>query len=1451
MNGTIGKVILAISMVAPANALLALDPDKSIFQFNCQDWSRQIGLPADKINAVAQDQDGFIWLASPSGLIRFDGINFKVFAPKRAPGAGVAVNCISNAPDGQLWLSFSTGEFGSFDGKLSSSFGHPTRAENGKPLSAILAARDGSVWTGSTDGLERLMNGKPTDPDPNHGLSNISSLSEDSTRRVWIGTDGNGLAYWVDGRMRMFPDKELKRTSVLSVAVEPGGELWVATSKGIYHYDDRFVRKEILFATSRINTLEIDSHGVVWAGTGDMGLVRYEHGEIAMFGKKEGLADDSVTSLLEDAEGSLWIGTSDGLTQLSDVKFPIFSAHEGLPSGSSLALAASRKGGVWVASPSGAVYFDTRKPGGDRGGKLLEGRYLVRVFEARNGDLYLADNSRNGYVISGKGNVATFTNESWPQAFGEDNTSVLMVIGNKLMRIKDGKPQPFDFGTNSPGFGWLFSICVARDETIWLGSNRGIGRIRKGVYRDWANKDGLQTNRVDSVVEDSQGAIWASTTWGIVRVFDDKLTLITEADGLTDNRIFAVVPDDRGYLWVDSAKGIQRISRKSVDDFVAGKTKSISCQSFEGAESIKFVDRTDQAYSGCKTPDGRIWFPSPHGVIMVDPATYSRNGVPPKVSIEKVTVGGRDYTNPIGTSVRIHDQPVRFSFSVQGYIAPKKIRVRYQLKQADPDWIEAGANRSVTYEHLSPNNFIFRVQAANEDGVWNAVGDTFEIELLPPIYKSIWLYLLSGVLITLGTICFYGWKGRQARLRQLELENQNKLLESKIAQRTIQLDQSLSLIRATLDSTPDGVLAIQISDDAAIWNRQFVGMWEVPPEILNQKVGVSIVGHVAAQVCNAEPFDRWVRDSLAAPKAESIDKMVHKDGRAFEVCCRPQYLDGQRSGVVLYFRDVTDRNRIGDALRASEKRFKAMFDQAAVGVAQIELKTGRFFQINQHFCDMMGRSRDEMELLTIQEITSPYETGINIEKMNILRSGAARESTQEGRYLRKDGSTIWVTLTVSAMWQSDESPDYVIAVAQDVSSRKRLEDQIRQSQKMEAIGTLAGGIAHDFNNILSIIKGYSELAEFEMKGNIKACEHLGAVRMATSRATDLVRQILTFSRQQPHERRPIFLNSIVSETLKMLRATIPATIEFKQVLGADIPAVLADASQIHQILMNLGTNAWHAMKDRPGRLEVVLERFVVDAGFAATQPRLHPGNYARISISDTGCGIDQAIMGRIFEPFFTTKAPGEGTGLGLAVVHGIMEGHDGAITAHSSPGEGAVFRIYFPEYLGTTVVESTKEKQLPRGSGERLLLVDDEDLLAKMGRLALVELGYEVETATRPETALEMFMADPERFALVITDQTMPAMTGLVLSTRIKEIRPELPIILMTGNNLFITPEKLRDAGIFQVLLKPNSLITLGTAVQKALQSATSSIVQDEQSDKGRLASASARNGIQDSSILA
>ncbi len=515
--------------------------------------------------------------------------------------------------------------------------------------------------------------------------------------------------------------------------------------------------------------------------------------------------------------------------------------------------------------------------------------------------------------------------------------------------------------------------------------------------------------------------------------------------------------------------------------------------------------------------------------------------------------------------------------------------------------------------------------------------------------------------------------------------------------------------------------------------------------------------------------------------------------------------------------DVTERKLADCALRQSEERFRKLLLLSPD--AQFVDDGERITLVNPSFCRLMGAS-EPAQLLgrpTLELVHPHFHELVRKRRQLDLADRALPPS--EMRLVRLDGTEVEVEIASAAVESGGRHE--TLMIARDITERKRLAEHFLQAQKMEALGQFSGGVAHDFNNILAVIAGYTELAEGKAQSLPEVVEHLRAVLRASNRAVVLVRQILTFSRQHSHERRPILLQPIVEEGLRLLRVTMPSTIEFELAVAANAPPVLADANQIHQILMNLGTNACHAMQDRPGRLMVKLERCEVDAAQASTEPRLRPGLYARISVGDTGCGMDQGTQRRIFDPFFTTKPPGEGTGLGLAVVHGIMDSHDGAITVYSQPGEGSVFHLYFPAHAGDAAAIAPEDGPVPRGRGERVLVVDDEELLAELGQKTLATLGYEAEFVTHPAAALALVNGDPHRFALVLTDHTMPGMTGLQLASRLRQTRPDLPILLMSGYTASLTPERIAAAGISQLLLKPVSLHMLGSAVHAALSAST------------------------------
>ncbi|MBW2644752.1 MAG: MEDS domain-containing protein [Deltaproteobacteria bacterium] len=431
---------------------------------------------------------------------------------------------------------------------------------------------------------------------------------------------------------------------------------------------------------------------------------------------------------------------------------------------------------------------------------------------------------------------------------------------------------------------------------------------------------------------------------------------------------------------------------------------------------------------------------------------------------------------------------------------------------------------------------------------------------------------------------------------------------------------------------------------------------------------------------------------------------------------------------------------------------------------------------------------------------------------------------QEKEVIDIDGNTtvLWSTASVAARHE-DGRPKAVVQVSRDITKQKQDEEekekiraQLRQAQKMEAIGTLAGGIAHDFNNILSAIIGYAQLALNDAPKDTELRDDIEEVLQASHRATDLVKHILAFSRQSEQERKPILISPVIKEVLNLLRASLPSTIDIRQQIETGPMIVEADPSQIHQVMMNLCTNSGYAMRDEGGTLEVSLTKMDLDAAAAASIPEFNPGPCVRLTVSDTGHGMNHEVVEQVFNPYYSTKEKGEGTGLGLSMVHGIVKSYGGAITIQSESGKGSTFHVYFPRVEKETAATPEKAEPLPSGH-ERILFVDDEQALVVLGKHMLERLGYEVVTRTSSIEALELFHAKPDHFDLVISDMTMPNMTGDKLAKELIRIRSDIPIIICTGYSERVTEDSIGEMGIRELVMKPLAMHVLAETVRSAL----------------------------------
>ncbi|MDA8139092.1 MAG: ATP-binding protein [Desulfobacteraceae bacterium] len=526
-------------------------------------------------------------------------------------------------------------------------------------------------------------------------------------------------------------------------------------------------------------------------------------------------------------------------------------------------------------------------------------------------------------------------------------------------------------------------------------------------------------------------------------------------------------------------------------------------------------------------------------------------------------------------------------------------------------------------------------------------------------------------------------------------------------------------------------------------------------------------------------------------------------------------------------KEVEERKQIEIALRAREAQYRLLADNASDVIWTLDISRKKVTYVSPSIEKMRGFTPQEAMELPLEKTFTP-DSRRKVEKLlsRVLimdhRSGEDRSMTLEVEMYKKDGSTLWAEFSLSLIPDAQGRADVVIGITRDISERKRaeqerikLEGQLRQARKMEAIGTLAGGIAHDFNNILSAIIGFTELCLDDVSKEAQLHDNLQEILSAGQRAKELVKQILTFARQSTEDVNPIQVSTIVKEALKLIRSTTPATIQISTDIASDAQ-IMGNPAQVHQVLMNLCTNSVHAMEKEGGTLTVRLTDRVLAADQASTAPELKPGHYLQLTVADTGTGIAREILPFIFDPYFTTKEVGKGTGMGLAMVHGIVETYGGKIEVESQPGQGATFTIYFPVTQNHEVQPVLDSQSLPRGD-ERILLVDDELSIIRIGAQILERLGYTVTAQSSSMEALALFRKQPMAFDLVITDLAMPNLTGDRLAAKLIAIRPELPILLCTGFSDQLSAENAAALGIRGFAYKPIVRAELAKLVRKAL----------------------------------
>ena len=641
------------------------------------------------------------------------------------------------------------------------------------------------------------------------------------------------------------------------------------------------------------------------------------------------------------------------------------------------------------------------------------------------------------------------------------------------------------------------------------------------------------------------------------------------------------------------------------------------------------------------------------------------------------------------------------------------------------------------------------------------------------------------------------------------------------------LRESEERYRRIVDLSPE-LIAVHQNGEVLFINKS--GLRLIGADSSESVIGKSILDFTDWRPgeSSTEAMEYFLNNDLPMPEVEA--NLIHLSGKKIEAEFQtvPFIKDGSPAYQVTA-RDITQRKRAERTLRETEENFRQLADNIREMFWLRDRADGRMVYVSPAFETIWGRTREE-----IHNEPDTFFDSVHPEDVNRVRASfqVLEESGQpfieEYRIVRPDGSIRFVGARSFPIYNENGEIFRFAGIAEDITERKQVEAEkekmeglLRQAQKMEAIGTLAGGIAHDFNNILSAILGYTELALLDAPTDTQLQRNLGQVMKAGRRARDLVRQILDFSRRTDQKKMLLELAPLLKEDLKLLRSSLPSTIEIKTRIYQSEPLVIkGDATQVHQILMNLCANAAHAMRRLGGVLEVTLSRADVSGEEAEKIPGLSPGEYAVMEVKDNGEGIHPLIISRIFDPFFTTKGTGEGTGMGLAVVFGIIQNHGGGITVESQPGEGARFKVYLPLAETKPIQEEVVMDSAQPGGSERILFVDDEEQLADLGKEILDHLGYVTAKAESGQDALDIFIKNPYEFDMVITDYTMPHMTGLALAEKILAVRPEIPIILCTGFSQEETQEKAAEIGIKKFLMKPLVINEVAQVIREVLDSA-------------------------------
>ncbi|MDQ1352434.1 MAG: hypothetical protein QG657_2740, partial [Acidobacteriota bacterium] len=1334
------------------STLFSLDPDKAITQYILDVWGIEKGLPQSTVYTISRSRVGYVWLGTEEGLVRFDGINFKVYDKKNVPQIlNNFIKILCEDREGNLWIGARGGGLTCLKAKDGIFSTYTTREGLlSDMLWSIYEDHEGILWIGTDAGLNRKENGENisfTTYSTRQGLSNdrVRAIGEDREGNLWIGTEeGLNRMNRENGSLsftRYTTREGLSDNNITSLYRDRQGNLWIGTSNGGLNRLDwkNGVPSFAVYTTreglsdNRVTAILEDQDGNLWIGTYGGGLNRFipQKGTFTACTTRQGLTNNIIWSLCEDPEGSLWIGTyGGGLNRLKNLKFTTYTPQEGLSHDMARVIWEDRRGYVWIGTEGGGVNRLDRTARtftvySDKNG--LSENLVRAIYEDREGIMWIGTDGGGLNRLDPKKGIFTIytvknglANDHIKALYGDraGNLWVGTESGLNRLRFPAAKTGQFaDLTTYTTRNGlsndMIRYICEDRQGFIWIGTEGGgVNRLdpAKGTFSSYSTRDGLSNDMIRDIYEDRDGYMWIGTKNGLNRLKDGKIISISTKQGLYDDVVFRILEDDRENFWMSCNKGIFYTSRKELNEVCAGKKKKVHCTAYDEKDGMRSRECCGSSQpAGWKTRDGKLWYPTLKGVVVVDPNNIRVNQLQPPVVIEEIRVDRNKFFPPFNSGEkqgRLVLAPgadrLEIHYTGLSLLSPRKVRFRYKLEGFDKNWHEAGTRRIAYYTRISPGNYTFQVTACNNDGFWNNIPVSISIRQAPYFYQTPWFYMLSAFASVVLAFAIYRLRVRQLTLHKKELEQQ-------VTERTRQLEatnKELEQLSIVARETDNAVLIMDGQGNFQWVNEGFTRMYGYTLGQLISEKGANIIG------LSANPDIANVMAGIA----------VHKEPVVYEAAQLTRW-----GGIVW---------------------------------AQTSL--------------------------------TPIFTGDGtLTKIVAIDSDITRIKESENQIIK----------------QSEEilKKSQKLQKAIEVARKEREAANAANQAKSEFLARMSHEIRTPMNGII----GFTDLL-LDTRLDEEQLEYAHTINRSGEALTALLNDILDFSRIEAGELviTPIDFDPEVT-TFDVMEIVLPRmgtkSMEMICRIGDNVPAyVRGDAGRFRQVLINLLGNA--VKFTREGEIELSLQVEKEEK----SRIKFH------VTVRDTGIGIPADKLETIFDVFQQgiSSSPGQyseysGTGLGLSISRQIARLMKGDVWAESTPGHGSTF--HFTAWLDKSRKKLDGEKDMLKPgilAGKKALVIAYNHSILELLTNLLERGGMRVSTLTQPAEAVQNIRESyngNNPVDICIVDIDTPGVNGADMVKQVRTLPApmvKLPVLAFSSP-LVGHSRRYQEAGFDGFLPKP------------------------------------------------